>query len=364
MAQPLSLVYRGTAPLPATATDQDGISFGLGGLSGITHAGGGEFWAVMDNSDKLVRLDVGFGANGSITSTNVQGGLTLAESRDFEGIAYTNAGRNSVFLADEGTAATAPGVREYSLADGSLLQSVSMPSVYDAKRTNYGLESLARQAGGRTMWTANEEALSGDGSLSSTTVGSTVRLQRFDVTGDVVAAAEQYAYVTDPVHRSTNDDPTQPGSLSRSGLSDLVALPDGRLLALERSFARADFIIADAGSQYRNAVYLVDGEGASDVSGLGSLNGASYDPVEKTLLWSVTQGALSASPIGNLEGLALGPQLANGNWTLLGVVDAAGSPDIISANRLVAFELVGTIPEPASAAVLIALVPMLAGRRR
>ena len=46
----------------------------------------------------------------------------------------------------------------------------------------------------------------------------------------------------------------------------------------------------------------------------------------------------SSTTIGeNLEGLCLGPQLANGNRVLLGVVDDG---DAVSNNTLVAFELV------------------------
>lgn len=364
LAEPLSVVYRGTYGLPGSTVDQFGNSFDINGLSGITWAGGSTFWAVMDNSNKLVQLDVSFHNDAAVSSAAVMGGLTLPQSRDFEGIAYTNAGRNSVFLSDE----TMPGMglREFSLAHGALLQTVAVPPVFSNVRSNYGLESLTRQRGGQTMWTANEEALTVDGSLSSTTSGSVVRLQQFDVAGDQLTAARQLAYVTEPVHRDTNDDPTQTGALSRSGLVDLVALPDRRLLALERSFARANFIIPDAGSQYRNSVFLLDLAGATDVSDFtAGLIGQTYDPVEKTLLWQATHGVFSSDPIGNLEGLALGPQLASGNHVLLGIVDwpGSGSIDVISANRLVAFELVGTIPEPAAPLLLMMGWALFAFRR-
>ncbi|MFA9477129.1 esterase-like activity of phytase family protein [Phycisphaerales bacterium AB-hyl4] len=363
LADDLSIVYRGTFDLPGSTTDQHGNVFDIDGLSGITWTGGNNYWAVMDNSDKLVQLQVDLSANGSIASASVAGGLTLAHSRDHEGIAYTNPQRNSVFISDENR--PMPGVREYSLANGALMQTVSIPSVFSNIRSNYGFESLTRQPNGQVMWTANEEALTVDGSLSSTSAGSVVRLQQFDVDGNNVAAGPQYAYITNPVHRSTNDDPTQTGARSRSGLVELVAMHDGRLLALERSFAQAG--IFNLSSAYRNSIFLIDLNDATDVSDMAGLIGQNYTPASKSLLWSATRAIdpiAPIDPIGNLEGLTLGPQLPNGNWSLLGIVDWSDPIDLISANRLVAFELIGVIPEPGTAATLLTLAGFTLLRRR
>ncbi len=51
---------------------------------------------------------------------------------------------------------------------------------------------------------------------------------------------------------------------------------------------------------------------------------------------SESSGAADGSSGQNLEGLALGPRLANGNWALLGVVDDG---DSLSSNTIVSFEL-------------------------
>jgi hypothetical protein len=64
------------------------------------------------------------------------------------------------------------------------------------------------------------------------------------------------------------------------------------------------------------------------------LIGQSYAPVGKTLLFS---GAADGAAGQNMEGLALGPRLANGSWVLLGVVDNAKGADPLSFNTLVAF---------------------------
>lgn len=298
-------------------------------LSGITYKGPGAtalhhtFLAVQDDGGKLLTIDVELSPTGTLVSASTTASLALAASLDFEGAAYTNPTRNSVFLAEENS----PGVREYDLSTGATLQTVSIPSVFSNRRNNFGFESLARTPDGTTMWTANEEALTSDGPLSTVTTGTTVRLMKMNVAGDSVTAAEQFVYQTAPIHVSGID------NRRRSGVSDLVTLPDGTLLALERSFGLALPLV------YKNSIYEVGLAGATDVSASEfntGLIGKTYTPASKELLWS---GAAAGSTGQNLEGLTLGPRLANGNWLLVGVVDNSSGEDVISQNTLITFEL-------------------------
>jgi hypothetical protein len=305
-------------------------SFTINELSGVTYVGPGDteghykFLAVQNTGSKLISLDVELSSDGALLSARSTAELTLAASRDFEGIAFTNPTRNSVFLAEEGT----PGVREYDLTNGNQLQNVTIPSVFNSRRSNFGFESLTRSLVGTTIWTGNEEALTVDGPRATASTGTTVRLLRLNVAGNDVTPAEQYAYEVDPIHTSGL------ANQRRSGLSDLTILPDRTLLALERSF---DFSIS--APLYRSRVYEIDFSTATDVSSAPfatGLSGQSYSPVSKELLWS---GAVGGASGQNLEGLCLGPRLANGNWLLVGVVDNSTGQDGVSFNTLVTFEL-------------------------
>jgi hypothetical protein len=291
-------------------------------LSGVTYlgpAGGGlqRFAAVQDDGNQVVLLDVRSAADASLLSAQAVSAVSLlASNLDYEGIAYTGPARSTVFISEE----ESPGVHEFDLATGSLLQSVSIPSVFSNVRDNRGFESLARSADGATMWTANEQALMVDGPESSDTHGTTVRLLRLDDNGSGVTTGPQFAYQVDPVHG--------PGT-KNSGVADLVMLPDDTLLALERSKAN------DTVPAVQNRIYQIDFTGATDVSVApyaSGLDGRTFTPVGKTLLWS---GAVGSADGANMEGLALGPQLASGNWLLLGVVDNGGS----GSNPIAAFEL-------------------------
>jgi hypothetical protein len=301
-------------------------------LSGITYLGPSEtanhhrFVSVPDDGGQLVHLDVEISPAGSLISARSTSSVALPSILDQEGIAFTNPMRNSVFVFNE----NAPGVREYNLTTGAELQNVSIPAVFLNRRSNFGFESLARSPDGTTMWTANEEALTVDGPVSTATTGTTVRIMKMNVDGNSVAAAEQYAYQTDPIHTVGF------ASQRRSGVSDLVSLPDGTLLALERSFD----VGLTSPIYYKSNIYEVDFTNATDISqpplNMG-LTGQTYTRVNKESLWS---GSVFGSTGQNLEGLTMGPRLANGNWLLVGVVDNAKSnQEDFNDNRLVVFEL-------------------------
>ncbi|QOJ00003.1 MAG: esterase-like activity of phytase family protein [Phycisphaeraceae bacterium] len=318
MAQTLSVEFTGSFPLGNRAVDQAQREFIVGGISGIVYLTETVYLAVMDNSDRLVYVYVGLDAQGVPFNAAVTGGFTLPVSMDFEGIAATGLW-GTVFLAEEDT----PGVRMFDLVTAAPVGSLSVPAVFASRRANFGFESLTRAPDGSEMWTANEEALAVDGPVSSPTNGTSVRLLRYAWNGAAYTPAAQYAYLTAPMHA---------GAISggRSGLVDLVLLPDGRLLALERSLANNVFRF------FETRIYEVSFAGATEVSGLASLT-QPHTPVTKRLLY---QGGHT-----NLEGLCLGPRLADGSYALVGVVDDG---DPLSTNRVVAFRISGVnTPPPA-----------------
>lgn len=271
-------------------------STGARELSGLTWIGGNEYYAVSDQTQQMFPLTINLNsATGAITSAVLGSGVSLAGS-DLEDIAF-HPPTGDVLVADE----VGPQIRRHALADGQLLQTLTLPSVFAHIRSNLSLESLTWDDASGVLWTANEEALSVDGPVSSFVAGTVVRLQRFD---DSFQANGQWAYVTDPLP----GDISAPGrDIEVSGVAALVALPDGELLVLERALG--------AGALLRHRLYQVDFSGATDTTSLAALDSASFTPVAKTLLWS------RVVPFANLEGAALGPQLSNGAFSLVLVAD-------------------------------------------
>jgi len=268
-------------------------------LSGIAYAGGTTYYSVGDNGDKSIwQLYTSLNTTtGRIRSSLVTSGIDApGMGSDSEGIALRPE-RGTAWVTDETTSS----ITEFSLATGAAVGAVDVPAIYRPANVqdNRGLESLSYGSG--TLWTANEEALVPDGPLSTTTSGSWVRIQRFS--GPELSAAGQFGYRTDPISQISPFVPVE-----RSGLVDLLALPDGELLALERE-------LGGCLPRFRSRIYLIDFTGATDVSELPSLNDGGFTPVAKTLLW---QGVFGFS---NFEGMTLGPRLSDGSYSVLLVSD-------------------------------------------
>ncbi len=320
------------APTNALPLDTSGSGLTVGGMSGVTYlgpsplAGKHRFLTVQDTGAGILTFDAAFDLSGNVVSAEAVSNQPVSPVLDYEGITQVG---SSVFVSDE----NGPGVREFDPATGAELQNLGIPTLFtDHARGNFGFESLAYDPVGARLWTANEAALTVDGGIATSTTSTTVRLLEFDQAGDSFTPSNQYAYTVEPIHGNEN-------SSTRSGLVEIVSLPDGTLLTLERSLAASL-------SPYRSRVYEVDFAGATDVSMPPfdtGLDGETFTPVSKELLWL---GAAGGGFGQNLEGLTVGPRLPNGDWILLGVVDDGGSADFLSSNTIVAFTAASAVAIP------------------
>lgn len=309
------LTYRGCERLPNEQAP---------GLSGITYAGDDTYWGVLEWEAKLLRLRIATGDNGSIESVKIDRELQMRKGSDFEGIAFTPSRPNTVMVSTE-----APEVVEVSLKDGSRLDALRLPAPFQQIVRHQGLESLAYSADGQALWIANERALKIDGNPQQPVTpflsATRVRLARYDRRGDTFEPAAQYEYQTGGVH----------GAAGQIGLCDLAALPDGRLLSLERSAAQG----LSGKRSIRSRIYLIDAADATDVSQppyIAGLVNQSPGKVSKTLLYD---GFVCDADGENFEGLCVGPELSPGRFAVLGVVDNTDGGVGVSAPAVVSFEL-------------------------
>lgn len=353
---PAKVSWRGSLTLPATAADTAGNTVTVTGLSGIAWLGGDRYVAVMDNSRHVLLFRLTLSQTGKPLAVDGLQAVRLSQRHDFEDIVPCppqvaaaiererhggripsgNRDEQAILLAEEDT----PAVRAFSLADGRMMGAVAVPDNLLTRRPNRGLESLAVEPDGRFLWTANEEPLPADGLPNDAAAPGVVRLTRLPLPmADMAAApALQLAYPVDPPHGFVRVFAGQP----LSGLVALVALGNGRLLALERSGAPGL-------PPFASRVYAVDVAGGKDVSQVeGELAGRPEVRLEKRLLWGDALGV-------NLEGLCLGPWLADGDRALVAVADNGG---LGTPNQLVglALETPGVPTRPGLVAAVAALV--------
>lgn len=312
-----------------TVTDPNNVQVALPSatvheLSGITFLGGDQYLLVSDSGGILARATINIDlATGEIAGTpTLDSSIDLfpVGSADLEGVAYDPRDA-TVLVSNEDDHA----ITRFDPDTAALLGSVTVPAVYQNAASNRSLESLSLDTVNFNLWTANEEALTVDGPLATPEHGTVVRLQHFDAQGQPVG---QFAYLTEP-HRPASTD------LARSGVADLVALPNGQVIVLERELGGEPI------PTLRNRLYLVDTTTATDTSEIDALIGEDVTLAEKTLLFEYNAG------LGNYEGIALGPRLDNGDYALVLVTDDSGGglfkPQNLTALRLSGIALPGDL---------------------
>lgn len=263
-------------------------------FSGIAWAGGADYYVVSDKVKGVFPMRIMLDpASGAVREVKVGRLVPVrAKAGDFEGIAFHPAKHRLYVCGEEGSAILAI----HPLTGAA--SAVGVPPVFSRIRRNKGLESLTIDVRSGAMWSANEEALEGDGPVSGVDAGTLVRLQKFDARMKPVV---QFAYRTEPSRVRLSG--------AGTGVCDLAALPNGELLILERVANRTGLSVK---------IFRAVMKSATDVSGVSRLEGAAFQPVEKVPLFE------RATLAGNFEGIALGPEL-EGRWrSLLLIADSGG----------------------------------------
>ncbi|RBQ18208.1 esterase-like activity of phytase family protein [Spongiactinospora rosea] len=180
-------------------------------------------------------------------------------------------------------------------------------------RRNFGFEGLTFTPHG--IAAIVEGPLHQDGEPVTAEHGAPARITLWSRGG---TPKGQYVYPLDPLPAA----PEPPDGQSDAGVSEILAIDDHRYLALERSWRE--------GRGYAVKLYEIDLRRATNVLRRDSLaTGPAYRPVAKRLVLDLTA---FREPVQNLEALAFGPRLANGQCTVV-----IGSDDNFSAEETTQF---------------------------
>lgn len=385
----LAFEYLGLATLPV-GLEVDGVP--VGGLSALAYEAGSRDWlALSDDSARrgparFYRLAIRLDDGGRLSDDGVEivsahrllgaDGKPFAEgSVDPEGMALTPAG--TLLIASEGDAKAGlpPFLGEFHLppvvpavptvpagAEGAsrtesrdesrVRRFLEIPDRFLPRRDaagrprgvrhNLAFEALTLTPGG-TLLVGTEGPLAQDGPQPAPGVGARVRVLRYDLAAG--RPVGEFLYPLDPLPVP----PSPQDGFAVNGLVEMLALTDTTALALERAYivGRGHFL-----RLYR--VSLVDGA-AADSSALDALprpaEGTAPRVLEKSLV-------LDLSTLGvelfNVEGIALGPELADGRRLLVLVSD-----DNFAAEQRSQFFAFAVDPER----LIVAPPPMAPGAR-
>ena len=307
----------------------------VGGLSSIAYdADRDRYYVISDDQSVLdparyytFDLDVADGTldPGDVVITDVTtlldgAGLPFpAASFDPEGLALTK--DDELVITSEGIAnrLIPPWVRLFGL-DGRQQVDLPVPLAFipDALPQTRGVrQNLGFESGttvGPYFLTGSEGALVQDGPAAAVGVESPARLLRYNLkTG---RPDRQYLYWTDPVA----EPPVPPTDFAVNGLVELLALDKHSYLAMERSFS-----VGAPGTGNTIKLYTLELSGAQNIGGRESLAGqlGRIEPARKTLLLDLD---VLGIPLDNVEGMAFGPDLADGRRTLVLVSDNNFAP--------------------------------------
>lgn len=252
------------------------------------------------------------------TVTRRWGGET--RHRDGEAVTIDPSGER-VWVAYEAP----PGIVELDRS-GAVLRELALPhDVVRNSRVNRALESIAYRVtpeGASELWSATEAALADDGPEATPHAGTLCRVLVFDPKqGDLL---RMYDYLTEPAPRSL---------LARASFNSLVeiaAMPDGRLLMMERSLALP--------RGYDAEIFLADPAITDEA------DGRPRPRLRKRRLTSLR--ALGVPVLGNVEGLAIGPSIEDerGGRLVVAVSDDNFGRDMQHGTQLIVMRLESATP--------------------
>jgi len=341
-----ALEYLGMAVLPK-GLEVDGTV--VGGLSALAYDPEGGAWLALSDDGgshgppRLYRLELTLDEAGRLGAGGVDvlsAGLLLGPDAapyapgtvDPEGMALTADGTLLVSSEGDADSGLPPFVGEFSHpgddGDARVRRYFEVPRRFLPRRSdsqggddrrargvrhNQAFEAVTLTPGG-DLWVGVEGPLAQDGPRPAPGTGARARLLRYDVaTG---RAEGEVLYPLDPLPVP----PTPDDAFATNGLVELLALTDSDLLALERAWV--------SGRGHFLRLYRVSVADAADSSGLDALprpdDDAAPAVLDKTLVLDLAD---LGEELFNVEGIALGPELADGRRLLLLVSDDNFAPE-------------------------------------
>jgi hypothetical protein len=324
---PRDAVEDAIAPLPEDERIVDATL--AGGLSGIDYDPETGGWiAISDDPSenapaRYYTLDLAYDHD-SIDTFEILSAVTLLQENgepypdaqsggnvpDLESIRF-DPQSDDVWYASEGSDDS--GIDPFIAAsdpDGKLITSLVIPMFMvpgdenRGPRENLAFEGLTFSVDGASLWVANEGPLYQDGEPSSHESTSYSRITQIDREGNVIG---QFACQIDRL-------PEQPETSATIGFSEILAVSERSFLVIERASVETPTTI-----NYYVRIHEVSVDGATDISGIDALESTAFVPASRRLVLDLN--AAGVEPMTNVEGIAWGPDLENGNRSLVLVSD-------------------------------------------
>lgn len=257
---------------------------------------------------------------------------------DSEGLNY-NPETNTFTLSSEGSINNKkdPFIAEID-QDGNVLEYYTIPEYFLASneeglRNNGAFEGLSRSVNNSGFWMATELPMISDGptpKLYKTT--SPARFTYFN--NETRKPEKQFAYTIGRLRKI----PLLPFAIN--GISGILEIEPDQFLVIERGYSAGH---SNRGN--RIMLYLANSENATNIlqdPAIKAKIGKSVIPAEKKLIYDFNsiRKQLSHKFADNIEGIAFGPKLSNGNQSIILISDNNFNAFNEQINQVILMELV------------------------
>ncbi|MDI2113311.1 esterase-like activity of phytase family protein [Commensalibacter nepenthis] len=305
-------------PFDCQYTDPNGITYRIGGLSGIDYDPKTDTYLVESDHQTIDGASLGYSVMfrvklNRLTDKNEHPTIEFLSAQplvnekgnpisDAESIRLDPNGNGFWYTTEEKPA----GIYHYH-QEGSVTKIAVPDNITTRAQDNLSLEGSSFAPDG-SYYVSMERNLTGDATGYS-------RIMKYDANGNIVA---QYAYYTDR--------PSTIGATS-NGISEILSLDNNTLLIMERGDNKNQTGVTEGASRNRVRIYKVSLINAQNVLDIDYLAANNTKLLDKTKIFDSQDSSIvdklntNETKIDNIEGMTLGPKLPDGRQSLILVSD-------------------------------------------
>ncbi|PRX39745.1 esterase-like activity of phytase family protein [Salegentibacter salegens] len=296
----------------------------VGGLSGIDYYDG-TYYLVCDQASnpRIYKAEIPL-LNRSIDTVLITEVVQLNKNNEFykkhtpdlEGIRF-DAEKNQLVISAEGSIQNGKDPSVFHIStEGEFLSAYKIPEYFTASgeqkpRNNGVFEGIAESFNKIGYWVAMELPLKKDGPKPKIfATNSPIRITKYDK--NTRKAEKQFAYKLDGISKLPIN------WFAVNGVTEILEYAEDKFLVLERAYS------AGYGSNGNTVkIFEVDASKATNTLEMENLSKSNYQYAEKRLVFNfkTVKNFLTEETIDNIEGMTFGPDLPNGQKSLMLVSD-------------------------------------------
>ena len=296
----------------------------IGGLSGVDFVNDQYYFVVDDDKNPRVLIsDISIFDN-KIHSVNFKDVILLNDSTsnfykenalDLESV-FVDEYTNEIYLVSEGSINNNKLPTVFKIdKNGIFLEQFKLPKNLSNIKTikhNAAFEASSKSIDQKGFWVAMEGPLNVDGEEPTfSKTSSPIRITYFDKTSK--NATKQFAYQLENITKPAK------GDINLNGVTAILEYKENQFLVVERTYQNGYGI---HGNIVRIFDVVID-ENSTNTLDIDSLKTSKFIPLKKRLVFNFEgiKDKLTENSIDNIEGITFGPQLPNGNKSLLLISD-------------------------------------------